>query len=295
MKVVNNTSNPCRAYPILARHSPKAVILRRGPSDWVQLILWHVEQDEFEFGQWFKGRIYERRCDISLDGSLFIYFAQKKSKRMMADKDYTYAWTAISKPPYLTALALWPKGDCWHGGGIFLENHKVWLNHHPRVAIPHPDHLPKGLVIEANPQAKGEDMPVFTKRLEKEGWAQIQRIENYHRVGFSHWEAEQPSIWTKNLEGNSLVLRMIISGSNFKQHGDKYIVKYDVLDPDNRVVTSLAGSTWADWDHFGRLVFIWKGMLMTVEPGSIYPPRVIQDLNPQIPKQVRAPEWASEW
>src|SRR5689334_17597784 len=110
---------PCRLFMILARRAPRAVIFRRGPSDWFQLILWHTDADEIEYGQWFHGRIYVRRSDLSPDGSLLIYFARKITGRTLADRAYTYAWTAISRPPYYTALALWPKGDCWHGGGLF--------------------------------------------------------------------------------------------------------------------------------------------------------------------------------
>ena len=57
-------------------------------------------------GQWFKGRIYEKRCDLSPDGTKLIYFAQKINTRTLNDPKYSYAWTAISRPPYLTALAL---------------------------------------------------------------------------------------------------------------------------------------------------------------------------------------------
>src|SRR5256885_15981896 len=128
---------PCRLFVILARKADKAVIIRRGPTRWVHLSLWHTDTDRIEHGQWFHGRIYERRCDLSPNGSLFIYFAQKKNRYTQEDKEYTYAWTTISKPPYLTGLALWPKGDCWHGGGLFIDNKTVWLNHRPEVAIHH--------------------------------------------------------------------------------------------------------------------------------------------------------------
>ena len=30
-------------------------------------------------------------------------------------------WTAISRPPWFTALAVWPKGDSWGGGGLFVS------------------------------------------------------------------------------------------------------------------------------------------------------------------------------
>ena len=135
-----NGGVPARLFLIFARKSPTAVIFRRGPSKWVQLIKWNTDRDTFEPGQWFNGRIYERRSDLSPDGSLLIYFAQKITARSKKDTEYTYAWTAISRPPFLTALALWPKGDCWHGGGLFKNSKVVLLNHKPSVARAHPKH-----------------------------------------------------------------------------------------------------------------------------------------------------------
>src|ERR1041384_8508875 len=64
-----------RLFAILARKSPYAVIFRRGPSRSVLLIRWNTETDTFEHGQWLRGRIYERRCDLSPDGGLLLYFA----------------------------------------------------------------------------------------------------------------------------------------------------------------------------------------------------------------------------
>lgn len=133
---------PCRLFMIMARHAKMAVIFRRGPSKWTQLIKWDTKTDTFEFGQWFKGRIYEKRCDLSPKGDYLIYFVSKINKKTIVDSEYTYAWTAVSKPPWLTALALWPKGDCWHGGGLFENDSTLMLNHRPNVAKPHPQHVP---------------------------------------------------------------------------------------------------------------------------------------------------------
>src|ERR1700761_7760354 len=107
---------PCRVDVLLARAAPVAVLLRRGPTKWVQMLKWHTDHDRFEAGQWFRGHVFSPRCDLSPDGSLFVYFASKFNNRTLFDHEYTYAWTAVSRPPYYTALALWPKGDCWHGG-----------------------------------------------------------------------------------------------------------------------------------------------------------------------------------
>uniref|UniRef100_UPI003F21D23D hypothetical protein n=1 Tax=Rhizobium sp. F40D2 TaxID=3453141 RepID=UPI003F21D23D len=113
-----------RLYAILARAARTGVIFRRGPSKQVQLIRWDLRNDTLEHGQWFKGRIYERRCDLSPSGRLLVYFA--------ATNCAPYgSWTAISKPPFFTALALWPKGDAWGGGGIFEDEETLLLNHSP--------------------------------------------------------------------------------------------------------------------------------------------------------------------
>ncbi len=161
---------PARLFMILARKSPTAVIFRRGPSHWVQLVKWDTAGDTFQIGQWFHGRVYERRCDLSPDGSLLIYFAQKISPHTLKDREFTHTWTAISKPPYFTALALWPKGQSWDGGGLFKDDKTVLLNHEKEVAEPHPSHKPGRLHVILNDCHCGGDEPLFSERLQRDDW-----------------------------------------------------------------------------------------------------------------------------
>ena len=121
------TQVPCRLCGLLARDVPRAVILRRGPSRRVQLLLWSTDTDTFVEGQWFYGRIYEWGCDLSPDGKLFLYLARKAKTQERQMSRTTHKWTALSRPPYFTALALWPCGDSWNGGGMFLSHHSLWL------------------------------------------------------------------------------------------------------------------------------------------------------------------------
>jgi hypothetical protein len=46
----------CRLFVYLARRAPVAVALRRGPSDWARLSLWHTDTDRIEHGQWISIR-----------------------------------------------------------------------------------------------------------------------------------------------------------------------------------------------------------------------------------------------
>jgi len=90
----------------------------------------------FTNGAWIKGRIYEDKCDLSPDGKLFVYFVHQGSR---AGTEFTDSWTAISRPPWLHALAAWPQGTTYGGGGRFVDNQKLALRgvwHEPLKALP---------------------------------------------------------------------------------------------------------------------------------------------------------------
>jgi hypothetical protein len=131
-----------------------ALILRRGPSAWYHLILWDTARDTFEHGAWFKGRIYEERCDLSPDGDLFLYFALQGSRW---GTSYKGAWTAVSRPPWLHALALWPQGHTWGGGGRFLDRRRIAL--FACDLRTHPDHPAVGLEVSVGADACRSELP----------------------------------------------------------------------------------------------------------------------------------------
>lgn len=43
-------ASPCRLFVYLAREAAVSVILRRGPSDWARLSVWHLDDDRIEHG-----------------------------------------------------------------------------------------------------------------------------------------------------------------------------------------------------------------------------------------------------
>ena len=134
----------CRLFVIMANTAPAAVILRRGPSKWVQIIKWHTRDDRFTDGSWFHGRIYEDRCDVSPNGELFVYFVLKNQY----SEGYGNAWTAVSRPPWLTALALWTQLGTYGGGGQFVSDSHLILDY-GIGSKQHPDHQMRGLKIVA--------------------------------------------------------------------------------------------------------------------------------------------------
>lgn len=107
-----------RLHLFFATENDRALILRQGPSRQFRMILWQRDDDSFEDGQWIRNKVYVERCSLSPDGRHFIYFLL--DGRWSSDARGSFS--ALSRPPYWTALALFPQGDTWGGGGVFLDN-----------------------------------------------------------------------------------------------------------------------------------------------------------------------------
>lgn len=186
-------SCPARLHVILARAARTGVVIRRGPSKSVAVIGWNRRTDEFQLGQWLRGRIYERRCDLSPDGKWFIYFAmngrwQSESKG---------SWTAISRAPYLKAVIMLPKGDCWNGGGLFTSDHSYWLNHGPGDATL-ADHPTLNRNTKWRPEEfyGGECPGVYYVRLQRDGWTLTRRRNESEWNDTTVFEKAVPGGWT---------------------------------------------------------------------------------------------------
>jgi hypothetical protein len=176
-------------------------------------------------GQWFKGRIYERRCDLAPSGEKLIYFAAKYRSPL-------YTWTAVSRPPFLTALLLWPKGDAWgEPSGIYA--------------------------------GRGEDDPILSQRLLRDGWKLRQAPEGWENKPKSRiWhEFTKKAIWAKS--SGSWTLEMLVAGIH-ERDGSWYVLEHQILDAQGRVALDLGRSDWADWSRSGELFFAREGRLFRI-------------------------------
>lgn len=276
----------CRLQVLLARSAPVGVIFRRGPSRWVQVIRWDTESDKFEPGQWFHGRVYTGRSDLSPDGSLLIYFVGKFKRPASGSDQGEYAWTAISKPPFLTALARWPKDDCWHGGGLFTSARNVFLNHKPESAKPDPLHMPMGIKVKPNPAATGEDDPIMVPRMERDGWKFIQWL----KYDYMAKRTEHPAIFEKTNRKSKVVLRVEKYHDNLSERWACYLVDRGGRQFD------LGVGTWADFDQQGRIVFASEGKLCSAEIQNDAVKTVeLANFNDAEPVSVEPPKWATKW
>jgi len=286
---------PARLHVVMAREANKAVIVRRGPSRWVRLILWHTDTDEFEGGQWLRGRIYGERCDLSPDGSLFLYFATQHHKYAGG---YRGTWTAISKPPYLTALALWPVGSTWCGGGIFIDNRTICL-HHCGPAEAHPNHQPpKGLrIISDFSELTTKRDRKTLERLKARRWQMVHQPANERDLhAFGRRVDDPPGYHLAHPTEDRYYLVMRDYGYIPDYYPSPPIWEFALGDGGNNTEIVLEGANWAGWDQRGRLAYVRDGQVFAHEPSLIGTfARPLADFNDQTFEEIPTPAWASRW
>lgn len=286
--------NPAtRLFGVVARNAPRVVIIRRGPSKQVLLVTWDTDRHEFRAGQWLKGRIYEERCDLSPSGEKFIYLAASQ-------KPPHYSWTAVSRPPFLTALALWPNLGTWGGGGLFETENSILLNRKGGPGgMPAEFRLPKNLRVKSigDWAGHGEDEPIRSARMERDGWilADEGTVTEYRQKGPFSWEYVRPQRWRKTRGAFTLERRIIGIG---ERNGPWYVTEHSLLGVDQAPALELGRSDWADWSSAGELLLGRDGKLCRVrasagpEPGEI---EELIDLSCQRFRPVIPTESALHW
>jgi hypothetical protein len=242
--------------------------------------LWRTDTDTLEHGQWLKGRVYERRSDLSADGALFAAFVRQSGmKRTQSNAD---SWIALSRPPYFTALAVWFVGGTYHTGAFFPAADTLWLGYSEDVP-PDVGATPAGLTIappRAIPYIDGTaewtERTVHFNRLLRDGWRLVDREPHA-----SMWERPHPT--------EPMTLTMMHVFEDFRRFGGPYSVSYSVTTADGREHV-IGEATWADWDHRGRLVVTRGGCLSIWHPSGTF--ELIEDFNDQTPDPQPAPDWA---
>jgi hypothetical protein len=247
---------PARLHVILAREAPLAVVLRRGPAKQVCTVLWNRRTDEFALGQWLKGRIYEDKCDLSPDGRYFIYFAYDGRPH----REHGPAWTAISRAPWLKAIALYAEGDTWGGGGMFTGPRTYWHGSAHRG------------VRETNEVRRDDQAAwpqVWHDRWAETGWSFHKQMDAAGQAQ-GYREKELPRGWK---------LRLKFGGG------------YEVEHVRSQSLWFFSDWTWAEWDR-ERLVWAKAGCLFTAaldRETGIGTPTLLHDFNGMTFEERQAP------
>ncbi len=256
--VPDETAIPARIHVLLARNASTGVVIRRGPSKRVCTIGWHRRTDEFKVGQWLKGRIYERRSDLSPDGKYLIYFAMNGAWK----SETQGSWTAISRAPYLKAVGLWAKGDCWHGGGLFTADDSYWINSgpYPYREIRTPDWLCRVGDYPGQGDYGSECRGVYYLRLQRDGWTLVAQCRVAKRDTIDVFEKPIDATWT--------LRKLARVNADDRAGNGGYFDEHELVNRNTGAATDCRSWEWADLDGT-RLV--WSDV------GKLYAGRVTED------------------
>jgi len=260
---------PARIHVLLARDTEIGVVMRRGPSKQVCTLLWNRRKDEFTIAQWLKGRIYERRSDLSPDGKYLIYFAMNGKW----NSETGGSWTAISRAPWLKAITLLGKGDCWHGGGLFTSNCSYWLNDgYGHQILKDSSEVYQDTKFRPSEYYGGECPGVYYVRLQRDGWT--------HRGHTKLHKLKALAIFEKRLQ-NGWVLRKIAHEEVDAPPGKGcYWDEHELENSNTGTLFKYPNWEWVEWDR-NRLVWTSDGYLYAGDliDSGLQNKRLIYDFN----------------
>ena len=284
-----------RLYVLIARKAKRAVVFRRGPAKQTLVLTWDLASDTLTEGQWLKGRIYERRSDLSPDGELLLYAALKGGSEL-------YTYTAASRPPYLTALALWTDAGMWGGGHFGSDWRSIQLNQFaigPAAKDKDAGAISPKLRVSLLPHVS--DLEMSLKRLAREGW-EIQRGERSKLPRTDRYSEifDPPIVQTKVLRrGLKLVVEM---HATQEANGRPYVETASVKGEDGATRLDLGRVDWTDVDHRGDILIASNGCLRRLKlsalgdaPGSEANTMLIADLNSLRFRPLQTPARALRW
>lgn len=237
---------PARIHVLLARTAPVGLVWRRGPSKHVCAIGWNRLNDTFVVGQWLKGRIYERRSDLSPDGQHLIYFALKGKPGANISTCHTY----VSRAPYLKPVGQWDRADNRYGGGLFTNATTFWINDERGHR---PFRMPRGL--RSVPHYRDENVfgcdcaGLYFLRLQQDGWTLTNRQEVLTGKGIGIFERSAGEGWLLRRLAHAVTANAADT--------------HELLHAASGKVLSFPDWEWADMDRT-RLVYSTAGKLFTV-------------------------------
>ncbi|MBI1685881.1 hypothetical protein [Caulobacter hibisci] len=275
-----------RLYGLLAARARKVVILRRGPRRLTRVLIWTLAGDTIEGGQWFRGRIQERRCDVSPDGKLLACAVVK-------GRPPHYSWTALSRPPHLTALAFWPMVG-GYGGGLFGHDWRTFrLNQDGSDGLIVPKgspHMPEDLTVLTAPAVN--EAALLRARLERDGWdLDEERKPVGHKRGSPLGRSfDPPRVRSKPIRrGWRLVVEDL---GGVERNGRAHVETARIEDREGRTILNLGRIDWVEVDPIGDVLVAADGRLYRIHDAEV---RLVADPNAMDFETVVAPREALEW
>jgi hypothetical protein len=274
-------------HVIQATRVPAAVVFRRGPSQWWHIARWHLDTGEVEGGAWFRGALYPRRCDLSPDGKLLYYFALKGTRREFLGMTGVQTYSAVSKAPWLFALAAWRELGTWTRGYHFIEGSPE----EGQIEIGRPDAGDAGPLGGRYRLACTGVLQYEAER--RRGWVEHEACPP--RKPSDAWDERRSVILTRPSPAGRG--RLVLTDQGWSTEGPGRIEGRSAVYriEEGRRSTELPEAAWASFDQVGRLLVATRqGQLQIRDAGS---GKVVREasVGELKPSPRAAPDWAQRW
>lgn len=228
-----------RIFCIPATDAPVVAVLRRGPSDWFHVGRWELEPNRYVPGAWLHGALYEQRCDLSPDGRWLAYFALLPRPTGWAPGS---TYIAVSRLPWLTALAAWGTDGTWTQGAHFVHRND-WTMPDPDYGDPAPLRQQFGLALTS-----ASSYAVERRR----GWTEASGTPP--RLAGDAWDTSRgDAVTMQKPRPGSASSRLLVSGAYAgSREGEPGAINYRLEDRSGAL--PLPDVQWADWSARGQLL-----------------------------------------
>jgi hypothetical protein len=208
------TKQRSRIHLLAAKEAPIVVLLQRKRAKLFHIIKIDTEKHSVQEGSWFRGRLYEMKCDVSFDGEFMVYLAIGKGSGRFTSS------SGLCRLPWLkTLVECQTPGPNW-GGGYFADR-KVLVTNGWKEVSPTTD-IPFTLTHGPLTCAAAEHRGILDEKFERDGFT---------RSGDDAW-AKRPSLQHPELKVRYLGY----------QDGDHFAFS---LEERPELVE---GASWATWD-----------------------------------------------
>ncbi len=260
-----------------------AAVIERRPRKWWRIGRWDLAHGRYEEGAWFRGTLYPQRCDLSRDGRWLSYFAFKYESDWPASSTYT----AISRLPWLKALAAWREAGTWSRGLHFVDDPEVWEVGDPVVG---------GAEVRSIVGGMRHTEPAQFATERRRGWRESDLTPP--RDPADTWDVWRAVVMEKPSPDRDSRVVLSVAGKFEAFRGNPhswppghapYSLSRGIT---HRVLTDVQ---WADWTCEGRLAIATTAGVLQIRDGD--GKVVIHEAIPskQEPKAAPAPAWAGEW
>jgi hypothetical protein len=269
-----------RLFGIPAVRAPIVAVLRRGPSDWSHVGRWDVARGFYEPGAWIRSNLYPQRCDLSPDGRWLCYFTLRGKAAWRAGTTYV----AISRLPWLTALAAWSTCGTWTRGAHFTDQRGVTKVGAPIEGDVAPCLEKFGLAV-TRPAAFAVER--------RRGWTEM--ADTQPRQLGDVWDERRPVTMEKARPNTDGAVRLAVHGwfAAFRS-GAPGETLYAIVEHGRQ--RWLDGAQWADWDADGRLLLATEDGRLQIRDGPAAATLAWEhDVAGMAPVAASPPEEAKQW